>query len=150
MLRMTKQSDYGILLLAEMARERGGRLHSARDLAEVAGLPAPTASKILKALARAGLIESQRGVNGGYRLARPAAAITVAQVISGLEGPIGVAECTPVAVGACEHEPSCRNQTPMRRVNQVVARALETVSLADIVSEARPRGRAGLSLSLPV
>lgn len=142
MLRMSKEADYGIVLLAHVARQTGPGLQSARGLAASAGLPAPTVSKILKHLARAGLLRSQRGVRGGYRLARPPAEITVAEIIAGLEGPIGVTECTPAPEGACAREDSCPTRSPMGRVNRAVAEALRNVTLAEVARSARPAAAA--------
>lgn len=153
MLRMTKQADYGILLLAHLAhlahQDRGGagRCHPARDLAAELELPLPMASKILKALARAGLLESHRGVNGGYRLARPAGQVSVAEVIAGVEGPIAVAECTSDGPAACELEPHCPTRSPMHRINATVRQALENVSLAEVAgTESRRSQRLSIAV----
>ncbi|TAH35940.1 MAG: SUF system Fe-S cluster assembly regulator [Planctomycetota bacterium] len=145
MLRMTRQADYGILMLAQMAREPRGHVHSARDLAVAAELPLPTASKILKALARARLLESQRGANGGYRLSRAAAAISVAEVISALEGPIGVTECTAEGLEPCVHERNCLTRSPMHRINSAVRATLQKVSLADVAGPG-PHNRVSIAV----
>ncbi|HEV8629360.1 MAG TPA: Rrf2 family transcriptional regulator, partial [Thermoanaerobaculia bacterium] len=89
MLRITKQTDYGIVLLSLMATEPE-RQFNAPELAAEAQLPLPTVSKILKLLARDGLLVSHRGVKGGYGLSRPPGAITVAAIIGSLEGPIAI------------------------------------------------------------
>ena len=78
MLRITKQTDYGIVLLSRMAAEPA-RLFNAPELAAELGLPLPTVSKILKLLARDGVLASHRGVKGGYSLSRPPEAISVAE-----------------------------------------------------------------------
>src|SRR5687768_7148720 len=93
MLRITKQADYALVLLTQFASGGDGQVHTARELAGVAALPLPTVSKILKSLARGGLLSSLRGVNGGYRLARSAQAISVADVIGAIDGPIAFTEC---------------------------------------------------------
>lgn len=133
MLRMSKQADYGIVLLAHIAREPLQRVHSARDLAGVAGLPLPMAGKILKALARAGLLESRRGAAGGYALARSAERISLAEVVEALEGPIGVTECSPTGLGLCRLEAACPVQAPLQRLSLLVRRSLAGVSLRDLV-----------------
>jgi len=85
MLRVTKMTDYASMLLACLA-QAPGKVHSASDLAELARLELPTVSKVLKPLSRAGLIEAFRGSQGGYRLARPAAQITLFDVVEAMEG----------------------------------------------------------------
>lgn len=131
MLRMSKMADYGTVVMTAMARTPG-RVHSAGDLAALVHLPAPTVSKILKMLARHELLESVRGAKGGYTLARPPAAITVAQVIDAMEGPIAVTECSS-ATSACEQEGSCSVRANWRTINRAIWRALNEVSLAEMV-----------------
>jgi len=92
MLRITKQTDYGIVLLSRMAAEPD-RLFNAPELSAEAQLPLPTVSKILKLLARDGVLASHRGVHGGYSLARPPRQITVDQIVGSLEGRIAMTEC---------------------------------------------------------
>lgn len=133
MFRMTKTADYGVVLLSYFARDPERTIHSARDLAEEAGLPLPTVSKILKGLSRSGLLQSQRGVKGGYKLARDPERISVGQIIAAVEGgPIGVTDCIVDAAGDCEHELSCPVRSPWQKVNSVVRRALDSVSLAEM------------------
>ena len=89
MFRLSKVTDYGIVLLAHLAQSEEQSAHNARDIAGDVGLPVPMVSKILKALARHGVLESQRGSKGGYQLARRPEQLTVADMISALEGPVG-------------------------------------------------------------
>lgn len=133
MLRLARQTDYGIVLLAWMARAPAGTPHSARSLARRAGLPLPTASKVLKALARAGLLRSVRGARGGYLLARPAREITLDEVVACLEGPIGVTACVPASGEACAHEEGCPSREPMRRLNRALAGTLRRLTLLDLL-----------------
>jgi Rrf2 family protein len=93
MLRITKQTDYGILLLAHLASMPPGRILSARDAADGTGISLPMVSKILKSLARSSIIESHRGGGGGYSLTRPARQTSLAAVIRAPEGPIRMVEC---------------------------------------------------------
>ncbi len=131
MIRMTRLTDYGIMLLTLFARDRERPVRSARDLAIEARLPLPTVSKLLKLLARQGLLEAHRGVKGGFRLARPAGEITVAEIIHALEGPIGVTECSAHA-GQCDIERYCIVKTNWRKINQVVIEALKGITLAEM------------------
>jgi FeS assembly SUF system regulator len=132
MLRLTRLTDYGILLLTRFARRDGEPLHSARDLAKEAHLPLPTVSKLLKLLARGGLLEAHRGVKGGFTLARPAEKISMAEVIRVFEGPIGVTECTSDE-GACEIERWCAVKSNWLKINRAVLDALERITLAEMI-----------------
>lgn len=131
MLRLSKLTDYGTVIMTFMARAEG-QVHSAHEIAEQVGVAAPTVSKVLKMLARDELVVSTRGAKGGYVLARPAKEITMAQIISAMEGgPLGLTECSTTP-GACVQEHSCSIRTNWQRINQVIVRALEEVSLAEM------------------
>ncbi|HEX5031306.1 MAG TPA: SUF system Fe-S cluster assembly regulator [Candidatus Eisenbacteria bacterium] len=133
MLRITKQSDYGIVLMTLFAGDGRERVHSTRDLASLAKLPLPTVSKILKALARAGLLQSHRGVKGGYRLARLPEDISVEEIIRALEGPIAITECVDED-GMCEIEGSCPVRTNWQRINGAVRDALASIRLSEMAA----------------
>ncbi|MBI2307415.1 MAG: SUF system Fe-S cluster assembly regulator [Rhodocyclales bacterium] len=130
MLRMSKLTDYGTVIMAYMAR-RPRDVHSVAELAAVLGMAAPTTSKILKRLARHELVQSSRGAKGGYRLARPPEAISLADVIDAMEGPFGLTECSAVA-GLCLQEAGCPLRDNWQRVNQVIRRTLDGVTLAEM------------------
>lgn len=132
MLRVTKLTDYATVVLTALAA-RPGDVLSAAGLAELAGLEAPTVSKVLKPLAQAGLVEGFRGVNGGYRLARAADAITLVEIVEAIEGPLGMTECS-LHAGICGIEDSCGVRANWRRINDVVAEALGAVTLADMLA----------------
>jgi FeS assembly SUF system regulator len=129
MLRISKLTDYAILVMVELARD--GEMLSAHALAERVHIEAPTASKVLKMLAGAGLLESYRGANGGYCVNRPAGEISVAEVISAIEGPIAMTECS-VEEGLCSQEDSCDLRGNWQRISIAVAAALQEVSLAEM------------------
>ena len=132
MLRISKLTDYGTLVLTHMA-SFPGRVFSVADLAATLKLGAPTVSKVLKALGRHALVTSTRGAHGGYALSRPAERIAVADIIDALEEqPFGLTECS-AASGLCSLEDGCRIRHNWMRINGVVRRALEEVSLADMV-----------------
>ena len=107
-------------------------MKSARDLSEAAHLPLPTVSKILKLLARHGLLEAHRGVKGGFTLARGPERISMAEVIQALEGRIGVTECT-AHTGLCDIEDTCNLKSNWARINRVVLDALDQISLAEMI-----------------
>ena len=131
MIRMTKQADYGIVLMSRMAIFPE-RLFTAAEIAGEVSLPTPTVSKVLKLLARSGLLDSLRGVKGGYYLARAAEEITVAEIISALDGPIGITECIDDTPGECSQEPICPVRGNWQRINEAIRQALEAISLAEM------------------
>ena len=137
MIKLSRTTDYGIVLLAHLAAHDDAATPptlNAREVAAETQLPAPMVSKILKSLARQGLLISHRGAKGGYSLARQPEQITVPQMITALEGPIGLTECT-LHPGTCAQELSCHVREPWQRINAVVRQALVDVTLADL---ARP------------
>ena len=131
MLRVTKLTDYATVVLTALAA-RPDAVLSAADLAERAGLEMPTVAKLLKPLAQAGLVEGFRGTNGGYRLARAANQISLVEIVEAMEGPLGMTECS-VHAGACGIEHSCGVRANWRRINDVVADALRSVTLAQML-----------------
>ena len=132
MIRMSKLTDYAILVLAYLAEAREP-LHSAADIAEHTGVAPATASKLLKLLGRAGLVASVRGVQGGYALARGPDRINAAEVIDALEGPLAITECSS-ADSHCELEPSCRVSEAWRRINLGIHAVLEEITLAQLIA----------------
>lgn len=131
MLRVSKMTDYGIVLMTHLARDPKGQ-HAAADLSVQVDIPLPTVSKILKQLTRARLLVSSRGTQGGYSLAREPRAISVAELIATLEGPIGLTECIN-SPGECELEPHCSIRGHWERINQAVYEALSAIKLSDMV-----------------
>ena len=137
MIRLGKLTDYALVLMTCMARSDQHALHTARGLALESKLPLSTVSKLLKMLLQDGLLISRRGVNGGYVLARPAEAISVAEIIVALEGPIALTECSGDVVGLCELEGHCAIKSNQRAISQAVRGALESVMLSDLVHPLR-------------
>lgn len=133
MLRISKLTDYGIVLLANFAQEGSGSTRNAREMAEATDLPFPVVSKMLKTLTAARLLESQRGARGGYSLTRQPEQVTVAEIIEALEGPIALMECT-AGPGHCEKEPHCQVREPWVRINRAIHQTLERVTLDELVS----------------
>jgi len=130
MLRLTKLTDYGILLMARMAAS-DQNLFTATELAESTRIPAPTVSKILQTLLHEGLLESIRGAKGGYRLARPASQINVRDIITVFEGSIALTECN-LDHANCDQSEGCDTSSNWKRINQAVSQALESITLADM------------------
>lgn len=130
MLRISRLTDYATVVLAALAGDPA-RLRTATALAEQTHIAAPTVSKLLKQLQRAGLVTSTRGLHGGYQLARPAAQISAAAILDALEGPMALTDCA-AGHGNCEIEDSCRVSRVWQRLNLAIRRALYDVSLAQL------------------
>jgi len=136
MLRISKLTDYGTVLLAHLAANPND-VCSATDVASATGIAVPTVSKLLKSLARAELVTSTRGANGGYRLARPPQQISAADVIDALEGPVSITECSS-SDSDCEHEGVCSVGGAWQRINVAIRRALQDVTLNDLLRSNSP------------
>jgi len=142
MLRITKQTDYGIVLMTAIARRRDRAIHKTRDLAAETKIPLPMVSKILKSLAKSDLLVSHRGVNGGYGLARAPQEISVAEMIDALEG-FAITECVLDAPEGsngkdCRHDGTCPVQANWNRINRAIRSALESISLAEMTAPPPP------------
>jgi FeS assembly SUF system regulator len=135
-LRISKLTDYGTVVLAQLAAKQDA-VCSAADVALATGLAVPTVSKLLKSLGRAGLVISTRGANGGYQLARAPGEISAADVIDALEGPVSITECSS-SDSHCEHEGVCSVGGAWQRVNVAIRLALDDVSLSDLVRSNSP------------
>ena len=139
MLRISRLIDYATVLLAALAGDPQ-RVQTAAALAEQTHIAAPTVSKLLKQLQRAGLVTSTRGLHGGYQLARPAAQISAAAILDSLEGPVALTDCS-VGHGQCEIEATCRVGRVWQRLNLAIRRALYDVSLAQLAGLDAPPAR---------
>jgi len=133
MLRMGKLTDYGIVLMSYLA-ENTALHHNAHTLSEAVRVPLPTVRKVLKALSQYGLLDSERGAHGGYSLSKASRAISIAEVITAIEGPIALTECVS-AESHCEQEVHCVVQTNWERINSAVYHALDEVKLSDMLVE---------------
>lgn len=135
MIILSKLADYGVIIAAHLAGQ-SERQVTAAILADETRLPRATVAKVLKALAHARIVTGARGASGGYRLARPAGAITVAEVVEAIDGVIGVTQCSI-------HEPSCKRTTfcptrpHWRRINEAVGAALAAITLAEMLPQDR-------------
>jgi FeS assembly SUF system regulator len=130
-IRLSKLTDYAVVMLSHMAA-RETEVYTACRLAERSAVPEPTAAKILKLLTRAGILVSQRGSAGGYELARPAAEISVAEIIVALDGPIALAACVEGSADHCGVESFCSMRGNWNRVNRAIRSALEDITLAEM------------------
>ncbi|GIX33016.1 MAG: transcriptional regulator [Lysobacterales bacterium] len=130
MLRVSRLSDYAAAVMGCLAAEPA-RILSAAEIAEQAHLELPTVSKLLKRLAHAGLVESFRGARGGYRLRRDPAAISLAEVVEAIDGPIAMTDCA-IRARLCERERLCTVRESWQRVSRTIERALREVSVAEL------------------
>jgi len=129
-LRISRLTDYGTLVLANLPSDEN-QLLSASDVAATTGIALPTVSKLLKLLAKAKLVTSTRGSQGGYRLARDAAQISAASIIDALEGPVSITECS-ASDSHCDFESVCNVGNAWQRINVAIRRALEDINLTDL------------------
>jgi FeS assembly SUF system regulator len=130
LLRIGKLTDYATVILATLAADRS-RLQNAGSLAERTRIAAPTVSKLLKQLHRAGLVNSTRGTHGGYQLARDPEAISAAAILDALEGPITLTQCS-AGSGHCDIEHTCSTGRAWQKLNLAIRRSLNEVSLAQL------------------
>lgn len=132
MFRLSKLADYATVLMACLSEVPATQL-SAQALAERTRLEGPTVQKLLKQLAQSGLVLSTRGASGGYRLARAASAISIADIVAAIEGPLGMTECS-IHSGLCGRETYCTVSGNLRKISAAVEGALRAVTLADMAA----------------
>ena len=130
-MKINKLTDYSIVILANLVAKDENAMHTAKELSEFSGIPLPTVTRILKVLSNKGILESQRGAQGGYELTRNSTEISVAEVIEAMEGPIALTECASDDCG-CAFEPSCAVGKPWQKINKAVNDVLRNISLSDM------------------
>lgn len=131
MVRLSRLADYGVLLMSHIAR-RPDNVFTALALSDITHLPMPTVGKLLAKLARAKLLRSIRGRDGGYILALEPGGITIEEIITAVDGPIALTVCLDSGGGACDLEGVCLSQPNWRRINDALRQALSDVTLLDI------------------
>jgi FeS assembly SUF system regulator len=132
-MRLSNLADYAVVILAAAARKPDGRVNASL-LAEETGVPLPTAQKLVGRLAAAGLVVSSRGTGGGFRLARHATEISLADIVEAVEGPIAMTACVEAGTHDCCVEHSCRVKPHWDAVNDAMRGALAGVSLEVLAS----------------
>ena len=147
MIRISKMADYGVLLLGHFA-QHAETLTSSSELAETYHMPRAVVSNLLKVFCRAGLLESRRGLHGGYRLARPAARITLLDVLNAIDGPVHLIECAAADETAppCCYEDVCPSRSPMQSVHRKIVRLFESITLAELM-HVKPAAKPALPAS---
>lgn len=133
MMRLSRLADFAVVLMTHVA-QHPERVHTASDAAVATQLPAPTVAKVMARLCREGLLNSSRGVKGGYRLARPATCISLGIIVNAIDGPVALTQCIRSRPGGCEIEALCPSRVGLHRINVAVHKALDDVSLADIAA----------------
>lgn len=136
MIRLNKMTDYAVVMLSHMANIEGsdtGRMVTAVQMAQDSGVPLPSVSKLMQQLSKAGILTSHRGAGGGYSLDRAAGQVTVADIVTALEGPIALTSCIDGADTSCGSMPVCSMSGNWNQVNHAIQAALESVSLAEMM-----------------
>ena len=146
MLRLRRLTDYGTVILAQLAAMRGGWT-TVSSIAQATRLPEATVGKLLKQLTHQGLAVSQRGTHGGYRLSRDPADISALEILESLEGSVAVTECSLGNLG-CNHAGYCRVRTPWQTINEAIRRTLAGITLAELAA-ALPIPALDMSRSAP-
>ncbi len=131
-MRLSNLADYAVVTMSAAARHCGGARTSATELAEETGLPLPTVQKLVSMLSKAGLLRSLRGAGGGLQLARPAAAITVADIIEAVEGPIALTQCIEGHDCAVDHSCTLKPHWPL--INNALRGALADIRLTELTA----------------
>jgi len=137
MLRLSKKADYALIAMKHLALRPDQAASSAREIAEQYDIPIELMAKVLQRLARRGLLKSHQGTRGGYQLSRPSAAISVADVIQAIDGPVTVTACS-TEDERCGQFAKCNVRDPLWRIKDRILAALATCSLAEIASEVLP------------
>jgi Rrf2 family protein len=152
MLKLTKKADYGLIALRHLAtlggvaevpgtKERGGWVAaSAKDIADCYGIPLPLLSKVMRTLVHEGMVTSEQGANGGYRLARDPRNISALEVIRAIDGPIILTHCFTEHEGhvECDQSTLCPVREPLRKVHEGIMRLLSSISVADLSHDDMP------------
>ncbi|MCC7283849.1 MAG: SUF system Fe-S cluster assembly regulator [Acetobacteraceae bacterium] len=135
MVRLSKLSDYAVVVLTRLDATPAGAVQTAPGIAHATGITEPTVAKVLKQLGQAGLVASTRGARGGYALARPLSQLSIADVIEAVDGPVALTACVDGATHVCECEDACQVRGRWDMVNDTIRRALAAITLADMMQD---------------
>ncbi len=134
MLKLTKKADYALMAMKHLAEQPSSASRSAKDVSDAYGIPPEALAKILQRLARAGLLQSQHGINGGYTLARPAHTISAFEVIQAIDGPLFITSCITQR-GECDQSDRCNIREPLRKVNESIEAVLKRIKISHMREE---------------
>jgi FeS assembly SUF system regulator len=132
MLRISKLTDYGIVILVYMAKDRGSL--TSRQISDGSNIPLSTVSKVLKTLTRNDILLSTRGATGGYTIAKTPIEISVDEIVAAMEGPLAITECSTNEPSTCSEEHTCPLKSHWNHINLAVQSALRSVTLQDLLS----------------
>lgn len=132
MMRINKLTDYGIIIMTEIATMGSKKVHTAKEISKRTNIPLPTVTSLLKKLSSEELLTSQRGNQGGYALAESSSTISIATIIESIEGPIALTECSTNEC-ACSYESKCSVEEPWQKINKTVKSALEEIKLNEMI-----------------
>jgi Rrf2 family protein len=135
MLRLSKKSDYALIAMKHLATRPDGAGASAREMSEAYSIPLELLAKVLQRLVRSRLLVSMQGTRGGYRLARPAGSVSVADVIQAVDGPVTVTACSPDD-HACGQYTTCSIRDPLWKIKNRIVETLTTVTVAELAADA--------------
>ena len=135
-MRLSHLADYAVVLMTAAARRPAGARLSATELSTETGVPLPTTQKLMGQLAACGLLSSVRGAGGGFALSRPASAISLADVVEAVEGPIAMSACADGKFD-CALDAHCRVKPHMGLIGSAVRGALGAVSLQQLSTPAK-------------
>jgi len=139
MLKLTKKADYALMAMKYLAEHPRATARSAKDVADAFSIPPEALAKILQRLAKAGLLHSQHGINGGYTLARPAHTISAFEVIEAIDGRLFITSCVTVR-GECDQTDRCNIREPLRKVNESIEAVLKRIKISHMREEAEESG----------
>ena len=137
MLRLSKRTDYGLMAMRHLALLPRGVCGSAREIARQHGIPPALMAKLLQKMARRGLVVSQHGTKGGYRMTRPAAFISLREVIEAIEGPMAMVECLDPCRGRCDQDRRCTVKAPLHLVQRRIAELLGRTWVSELAESGR-------------
>lgn len=142
MLRLSKKADYALLAMRHLAAHADREAMSSRELAETYDIPPELLAKVLQKLVRSRLLASHHGIRGGYGLGRPAATISVADVIQAVDGPLTVTACSDTD-HSCDQYTKCNIRDPLWRIKDRIISALAATSVADLAVDMATEPPAG-------
>ena len=150
MLRLSKKADYALMAMKHLAMRSDAASASAREIAEQYDIPIELMAKVLQRLARRGLVSSHQGTRGGYRLARAASVISVADIIQAIDGPLTVTACSTEAEN-CDQYAKCSVRDPLWKIKERILVALQTCSVTELAAESAESAEPALiSISRPI
>lgn len=145
MLKLSKKADYGLIAVRHLAMKYSMGACSSREIARAYGIPAELLAKILQTLVKKGLLVSHHGPEGGYALARDPATLTAFEVIRAIDGPLLITSCV-TSHGDCSQSPTCTVKEPLGKVNEIIVRALSSVTISTLGDDGVGSVQSGPSL----